>query len=408
MKPNFRITMRACFMSYVAHAVVNNFVPLLFVTFRQSCGLSLDRITLLVTVNFGVQLLVDMLAARFADRIGYRASIVLAQLLTAAGLLLLTVLPGVIDPFTGILLSVVVCALGGGLIEVLVSPIMESCPSDDSESAMSLLHSFYCWGHAGVVLLSTLFFRLAGIGSWPVLALIWAALPLVNSVIFAFAPIAPLLDEGVEGMKPRELLSSGAFRLLFLMMLCAGAAEQSLGQWASAFAEQGLGVGKALGDLMGPMSFAALMGLSRLLYGRFGRRIRLLPAMRLSAALCAVSYLLAALPPWPLVNLLGCGLCGFSVGIMWPGTLCRASASLPRGGTAMFALLALAGDLGCAGGPTLVGLAASAAGGDMKTGLLLAAGFALTMLACLLLMARSPAAEDGGTEEGKGTNTPET
>lgn len=406
MKLNFKTTMRACFMSYIAHAVVNNFVPLLFITFQDSYGIPLDRITLLVTVNFGVQLLVDMLSARFVDRIGYRISIVLAQLLAASGLLLLTVLPGVMDPFTGILLSVVVYAVGGGLIEVLVSPIMESCPTDNKESAMSLLHSFYCWGHVGVVLVSTLFFRLAGVGNWRILALIWSVLPLANSVVFAFTPLAPLLSGGEKGMSVRELFSSRVFWLLFVMMLCAGASEQSVSQWASAFAEQGLGVGKAVGDLAGPMSFAALMGLSRALYGKFGRRMQLLPVMRLSAALCVAAYLLVTLPSQPVVNLIGCGLCGFSVGVMWPGTLSKASADLRTGGTAMFALLALAGDLGCSGGPTLVGMLAGAAGGDMKPGLLAAAGFAIVMLGCLFI--RMPGAPSGGARDIKGTNPPET
>ncbi len=385
MKFTFKTTMRACFMSNIAHAAVNNFVPLLFITFQQSYDIPLSLITMLVTVNFGVQLIVDMLAARFVDRIGYRPSVVAAQLLIAAGLVLLTVLPGLMDPFLGILLSVIVYALGGGLVEVIVSPIVESCPTDNKEAAMSLLHSFYCWGHVGVVLASTLFFRLAGIGNWRVLALIWAVLPILNSVVFCFAPLAPLLPGGEKGMGMRELFRNRTFWLLFVMMLCAGASEQSVSQWASAFAEQGLGVGKTVGDLAGPMSFAALMGLSRALYGRFGHRVRLAPAMRLSAALCVVSYLLAALPPWPAVNLLGCALCGFSVGIMWPGTLSKASRDLRTGGTAMFALLALAGDLGCSGGPTLVGMVGGAAGGDMKPGLLSAAGFAVIMLICLLI-----------------------
>lgn len=397
MKFTFKTTMGACFISYIAHAIVNNFVPLLFVTFQQSYGIPLERITLLVTVNFGVQLIVDLLAARFVDRIGYRPSAVAAGLLAAAGLVLLTVLPGLMDPFTGILLSVIVYALGGGLIEVIVSPIVESCPTDNKEAAMSLLHSFYCWGHVGVVLASTLFFRLAGIGSWRVLALIWAALPIANSIIFCFTPLAPLLPENQKGMSVSELFRSRSFWLLFVMMLCAGAGEQAVSQWASAFAERGLGVGKTLGDLMGPMSFAALMGLSRALYGRFGGRVELIWVMRLSAVLCAGAYLLVAIPSSPMVNLLGCGLCGFSVGIMWPGTLSKAARDLRAGGTAMFALLALGGDLGCSGGPTLVGLIGGAAD-SMKAGLLCAIVFVLVMLVCLFIK----------TPESKGTNPPET
>lgn len=397
MKLTFKTTMRACFISYIAHAIVNNFVPLLFVTFQQSYDIPLERITLLVTVNFGVQLIVDMLAAKFVDRIGYRPSAVAAGLLAAAGLVLLTVLPGLMDPFAGILLSVMVYALGGGLIEVIVSPIVESCPTDNKEAAMSLLHSFYCWGHVGVVLASTLFFRLAGIGNWRVLALIWAALPMANSIIFCFTPLAPLLPENERGMSVPELFKSRAFWLLFVMMLCAGAGEQAVSQWASAFAERGLGVSKTLGDLMGPMSFAGMMGLSRALYGRFGRRVELIRVMRLSAVLLMGSYLLVTLPDSPAVNLLGCGLCGFSVGIMWPGTLSRAARDLRAGGTAMFALLALGGDLGCSGGPTLVGLVGGAAG-SMKAGLLCAMVFVLIMLVCLFIK----------TPESKGTNPPET
>lgn len=255
---------------------------------------------------------------------------------------------------------------------------------------MSLLHSFYCWGHMGVVLASTVFFKLIGIGNWRILALIWAVLPIINSVVFAFTPIAPLLSEGERGMGLRGLFKSRVFWVLFLMMLCAGASEQAVSQWASAFAEQGLGVSKAAGDLMGPMSFAALMGLSRALYGHFGEKLRLERVMKFSAALCVVSYLLVALPPWPMLNLLGCGLCGFSVGVMWPGTLSKASRVLRTGGTAMFALLALAGDIGCSAGPTLVGMVSSAAGGDMKPGLLSAVGFAAVMLCCLLSIAPSP------------------
>ncbi len=390
MRFNFKTTMRACFVSNIVQAVVNNFVPLLFITFQQDYHIPLSKITLLVTVNFGVQLLVDMLAARFVDRIGYRTSVVAAQLLAAAGLILLTVLPGLMDPFTGILVSVIVYALGGGLMEVIISPIVESCPTDNKETAMSLLHSFYCWGHMGVVLASTVFFKLIGIGNWRILALIWAVLPIINSVVFAFTPIAPLLSDGERGMGLRGLLKSRVFWVLFLMMLCAGASEQAVSQWASAFAEQGLGVSKAAGDLMGPMSFAALMGLSRALYGHFGEKLRLERVMRFSAALCVASYLLVALPPWPMLNLLGCGLCGFSVGVMWPGTLSKASRVLRTGGTAMFALLALAGDIGCSAGPTLVGMVSSAAGGDMKPGLLSAVGFAAVMLCCLLSIAPNP------------------
>ena len=386
MTKNYKKTLTACYLGFITQAIAANFAPLLFLKFHMDYSIPLGRIALISTVFFLTQLIVDVLCSYFADRIGYRRCAVASEVCSAAGLAGLAFLPELLpDPFTGILLSAVIYAVGSGLIEVLGSPIVEACPFEHKEAAMSLLHSFYCWGHVGVVLASTLFFRLAGIGNWRVLALIWAVLPILNSVVFCFAPLAPLLPGGEKGMGMRELFRNRIFWLLFVMMLCAGASEQSVSQWASAFAEQGLGVGKTVGDLAGPMSFAALMGLSRALYGRFGHRVRLAPAMRLSAALCVVSYLLAALPPWPAVNLLGCALCGFSVGIMWPGTLSKASRDLRTGGTAMFALLALAGDLGCSGGPTLVGMVGGAAGGDMKPGLLSAAGFAVIMLICLFI-----------------------
>lgn len=383
-KPTYQTTIVACFVGYIVQAIINNFVPLLFITFQNSYSIPLSRITLLVTINFGVQLTVDLFASKFVDRIGYRASILLAHVCAAAGLLLLTVLPEIMDPFAGILLSVTVYAIGGGITEVLISPIMESCPTDNKEKAMSLLHSFYCWGHVGVVILSTVFFKVFGIENWRILAMLWAAVPLLNTFVFARTPIAPLIASGEKGMTLRELFVNKTFWVLMLMMVCAGASEQGISQWASAFAEHGLGISKAAGDLAGPMTFAILMGASRAFYGKYGDRINLDRFMLFSTALCAISYLLASLVPNPIVNLIGCGLCGLSVGIMWPGTFSKAAVALRTGGTAMFAMLALAGDLGCGGGPTLVGAVMKLAGDNMKIGILAAIIFPVLLLLCLL------------------------
>jgi fucose permease len=395
MRFTYRTTILACFIGYIAQAIVNNFAPLLFITFQNTYGIPLGQITLLVTLNFGVQLAVDLLATRFVDRIGYRACTVFAHAASAAGLVGLTVLPEILDPFTGILVSVIIYAVGGGLIEVLISPIVESCPTDNKEKAMSLLHSFYCWGHVGVVLLSTLFFQAAGIGNWRILALIWAVVPALNIFLFMKVPIASLISEGETGMRLGSLFRSRIFWVFLLMMLCAGAGEQSVSQWASAFAEQGLGISKAAGDLAGPMAFAVLMGTSRTIFGKFGHRLNLTRFMTASSLLCIVSYLLAALSSWPVLSLAGCALCGFSVGIMWPGTYSRAAASLRSGGTAMFALLALAGDLGCAGGPTLVGAIADRTG-SMQAGILAAVIFPVLMLLCLLAGREKQAAPHTG------------
>lgn len=384
MKLSYKTTIVSCFVGYIVQAIVNNFVPLLFLTFQNTYDIPLSRITLLVTFNFGVQLLVDMLATKFVDKIGYRMSVVTAHVTSAAGLIFLTILPEMMDPFTGILISVMIYAIGGGIIEVLISPIMESCPTDNKEKAMSLLHSFYSWGHVGVVFLSTLFFKTIGIENWRILACVWALIPIVNGIVFLKAPIAPLIKDGEAGMSLGELFKNKIFWVLMLMMVCSGASEQSVSQWASAFAERGLGISKAAGDLAGPMMFAALMGSARAIYGKYGEKINLDKFMKISSILCIISYLLVSLTPSPVISLLGCGLCGLSVGIMWPGTFSKAAYSLRTGGTAMFALLALAGDLGCGGGPTLVGMISNIAHDNMKIGILAAIVFPVTMLLCLL------------------------
>lgn len=377
MKPSYQKTIYACFIGYIVQAIVNNFVPLLFLTFEKTYRIPLSRITMLITINFGIQLLVDLLSAGFVDKIGYRISVVLAHIFAAVGLAGLVFLPDLLpDPFAGLLLAVCIYALGGGLIEVLISPIVESCPTDNKEKAMSLLHSFYCWGHVGVVLLSTIFFSVFGIVNWKILACIWALVPVLNACLFVRTPIAPLIEEGETGMSMGELFCSKVF---WLMMLCAGASEQAVSQWASTFAEKGLGVTKTIGDLAGPMLFAILMGSSRAFYGKAGHRMDLDRFMLCSSVLCILSYLLIVFSPLPVFSLVGCGICGLSVGIMWPGTFSKASSALRRGGTAMFALLALAGDLGCSGGPTLVGAVASAASDNLKIGILVAIIFPVVM-----------------------------
>ena len=381
MKDKYQKTVYACFVGYIVQAIVNNFVPLLFLTFEKSYHIPLSQITMLITFNFGIQLLIDLLSAKFVDRIGYRISIVLAHVFSAAGLICLVILPDLLpNAFAGLFISVVIYAVGGGLIEVLISPIVESCPSDNKEKAMSLLHSFYCWGHVAVVLLSTIFFRICGIENWKIMALIWAIIPVVNGIAFTKVPIATLIEEGETGMTIKELCRNKTFWILMLMMLCAGASEQGVSQWASTFAEMGLGVSKTIGDLAGPMAFAILMGSSRAFYGKYGDRIDLDKFMKYSALLCILSYLCIAFLPIPALGLAGCAICGLSVGIMWPGTFSKASASVRNGGTAMFALLALAGDLGCSGGPTLAGMVSSALGDNLRMGILAAIIFPILMI----------------------------
>ncbi len=382
----YKHTVRACFVGYVVQAIVNNFAPLLFLTFQAQYGIPLSQITVLITVNFALQLIVDFVSAFFIDKIGYRVSIVAAHAFAAAGLVLMIVLPEIMpSPFAGLLIAVMCYAVGGGLLEVLVSPIVEACPTDNKEQAMSLLHSFYCWGSVAVVGLSTLFFALFGTRSWRYLALMWAAVPLANAFVFSKVPIAPLIEDGEKGLSIKELFKNKMFWIFMLLMLCSGASEQAVSQWASTFAERGLGVSKTIGDLTGPMLFSVLMGLSRLIYGKFGGRIKLDSIMLGSGVLCIISYLIITLTGSSVLGLCGVALCGLSVGIMWPGTFSKASASIKGGGTAMFALLALCGDLGCSGGPTFAGMMASRFGDNLKIGMLCAIVFPAVLSLIVLI-----------------------
>ena len=389
MKNQYNKTITACFIGYIVQAIVNNFTPLLFLFFQKCYHIPISQITLLVTFNFGIQLLVDLLSVRFVDKIGYRLSMIMAHVLAAAGLLLLTVLPEILPvSFIGILIAVMIYAIGGGLLEVLVSPVVEACPSDNKERAMSLLHSFYCWGHAGVVLVSTVFFYVVGIDNWKILAAAWAVIPIGNAFVFSKVPIVPLLEDVDTGLGLKELFQMKIFWILLIMMVCAGASEQAVSQWASAFAEKGLEISKAAGDLAGPMAFAVLMGISRLFYGKYGDRINLEHFMIYSSSLCILSYLGISLFSNPLLNLIACSVCGLSAGIMWPGTFSKASAALPKGGTAMFALLALGGDIGCSGGPTLVGMVSGTLGDNLKMGILAGSIFPVLLLIGIVLCRR--------------------
>lgn len=380
MRNNYKYTIYASYLGYVTQAIVNNLAPLLFITFQKSYNLSFEQIGLLVTVNFGVQLLVDLFSAKFIDKIGYRISIVAAHILAAIGLAGLSILPELLSkPYEGLMLAVSIYAVGGGIIEVLISPIVEACPTKEKSSQMSLLHSFYCWGQVLLVLGSTLYFNLIGIDRWKILTLLWAIIPLINAIFYLLVPINHLTD-GKESISMKRLFSTKLFWLFMLLMVCAGASELSMSQWASAFAEEGLGVSKTVGDLMGPCMFAILMGTSRLLYSKYSKKIRLRSAMIAGGVLCVISYFTAVISQNAMLSLIGCGLCGFAVGIMWTGVFSLSSELFPTGGTAMFALLALAGDVGCSIGPTLVGKMVDVFNGSIRSGLSIAIIFPVALL----------------------------
>ena len=366
---NYRRTKTACYFGFITQAISANFTPLLFLTFYRAYGISYADLALIPLVFFLTQLVVDFLSAKFVDRIGYRTSIILAQVTSGGGLLMLAFLPDLCPrPFIGILICVMIYAVGSGLIEVLCSPIIEACPFENKASMMSLLHSFYSWGAVGTVLGSTLFFAIFGTEHWRILACLWSVIPLYNIFNFATCPIEPIVNDG-DGMTISQLMKTKVFWMFIVLMVCSGASELSMAQWASAFAESSLGVSKTVGDLLGPCGFAVFMGLSRVWYGKYGEKVNLSGFMIASGILCLISYLLAALSVWPVMGLIGCMLCGFSVGIMWPGSLSISSARLPKGGTALFALLALGGDLGAAIGPSVVGNISHVMGENIQAGI---------------------------------------
>ena len=384
--PNYRKTKTACYLGFVTQAIAANFAPLLFLKFHNDYNISLGNIALISTCFFFTQLLVDLFCAKFVDKIGYRICIVASEVCSAAGLIGLAFLPDILpNPFTGILCSVIVYAIGSGLIEVLGSPIVEACPFDNKEATMSLLHSFYCWGAVGTILISTLFFLLFGMDSWKWLAVLWALIPTCNIYNFATCPIEHLVEEG-NGMSIRELFQKPLFWISVCLMICSGASELAMAQWASAYAEAALGLSKAIGDLTGPCMFAVTMGISRVIFGKYGDRIDLMKFMTGSGILCVVCYLLTSLSSNPLIGLIGCIVCGFSVGIMWPGTISISSKKFPLGGTAMFALLAMAGDLGGSIGPGIVGYITQAAGDNIRIGMSVGLVFPVILLVMLFIL----------------------
>ncbi|MFG6355696.1 MAG: MFS transporter [Acetatifactor sp.] len=399
MANNYKKTLTACYLGFVTQAITANFAPLLFLKFHSAFRIPLGKIALISTVFYLTQLAVDIFCSFFVDRIGYRKCVITSEICAVTGLIGLAFLPDLLpDPLTGIIISVIIYAVGSGLIEVLCSPIVEACPFEHKEAAMSLLHSFYCWGSVGVILLSTVFFAVFGIDSWKWLACIWAIIPLCNIYNFATCPIDYTVEEG-SGMGIRGLFQSPLFWMSIVLMVCAGASEMAMAQWASAFAESALKLSKTTGDLAGPCMFAVTMGISRVIYGKRGDKLDLMKFMIGSGCLCLLCYILASISDRPVLGLIGCIMCGFSVGIMWPGAISICSKRLPNGGTAMFAFLATAGDLGGAFGPGLVGNITQNANNDLRRGMMAGCIFPFVLIISLLILK--------GLYRNKNVHTPE-
>lgn len=357
---NFKKTIFACYRGYITQGIVNNLSPLFFVIFQDHFGIDYMLISALILCNFITQVITDMLAVRYVDRIGMRRAAVLAHVLAFSGLAMQGILPNILPaPYIGLVIATVINGIGGGLIEVIISPIVDSCPGDAKASAMSLLHSFYCWGQVGVVLITTLLLRVIGEDLWYIIPLLWSLIPFYNLFSFLKVPLMPAIPED-EKTPLRTLFKSKIFLVAMLLMLCAGASELAMCQWSSLFAERALGVTKVMGDLMGPCLFAVLMGIGRTIFGVWGEKINLAHALMATAALCILCYIGAGLFESPVLSLVSCALCGLSVSLMWPGTFSLVSAIYPKGGTAMFGTLAILGDVGCSAGPALFGAVSTA------------------------------------------------
>ncbi len=394
----YKITIYSCYIGYITQAIVNIFPTLLFIRFQNEFGIPLSRITSLITLNFLFQLSVDLISSKLISKTGYRKAVVFAHISAVLGLVSYGILPYIApSPYIGLIISVLLCSIGGGIIEVVISPIVEACPTEHKAQQMSLLHSFYCWGSVAVVLLSTLFFNTAGLINWRILSALWALIPLTGAILFSFVPILSLEETSESTISFKKLLLEPIFWILMLMMVCSGASELTVSQWASDFAEAGLGVDKTIGDLMGPCMFSILMGTSRVIYAKIGEKVNVSAYMLASSVLCVAGYLVISLSPSPWLSLIGCGVVGFSVGIMWPGTFSVAAANSRSGGTAMFALLALGGDLGCAAGPTLVGTMTGVLDGDIKRGMIFGVVFPIALIITLIIMKRYVKKQSGKT-----------
>lgn len=386
MKLTANHTVAACFTGLTIQAIVINLPPLLYLTFENEFGISLSKISLLIAISFVTQLLMDLTASKLPNLFNNRTTVVIGQVFCVCGLLGMALLPSIMPPYVALIVATSLASFGSGIIEVMGNPIIEASPIKNKNRILSIMHSCYCWGLVLTVLLSTLFFKLVGIEHWRILFCLWAIIPAVNTVAFIFVPLPTMESAPTVTNKKDSAFRTFTFWVFFLLMLCAGAAEMTMAQWASSFAEMGLKVNKSTGDLLGPCAFAVLMGLARVIYAKFSTKLNLSKLMIVSASLCVISYLVTAFSPLPILSLVGCAVCGFSVGIMWPGTLCMATEKIPGGGVKMFALLALAGDAGCTLGPTAAGWIAEAFGNNLKISFVFSTVFPAIIIALVTVL----------------------
>lgn len=384
MKSKYTVTKITCYIGYVVQAVINNFLPILFIVFQDIYGLGYEKLARLIAVNFITQIITDFLTPKIVNKIGYRKAIILCQAAATTGLLMLGILPRFVsNVYPVIIFSIIVYAFGSGLIEVLFSPVIEHLPIDNKSGNMSLLHSFYCWGQAFTIIVTTALVSFFGYKGWANIPLVWAVLPFIDMLLFIKAPIVePKEDEKEQGFK--ELFKNRKFKLYMLMMLCAGASEIAMAEWASMFAQQSLGVSKVIGDLTGPCLFAIFMGLGRIWYAAVSNKISFTKAIIVLNSICAVCYLGVAFCKISVLALVFCAVCGFTVSISWPGIYSLGAETFPKGNAVMYSTFALCGDMGCCLGPWVLGFVAEFFG--LNAGFAVATVFPITMVATALLV----------------------
>ena len=379
MTKSYKTTKIACFIGFVVQAIINNFLPLLFIIFNTRYNLNYEQLGRLLFVNFFVQLIVDALTPALVKRIGYRGAAIACHGLAAAGLFMLGVLPLVFSNqiYACLVASIIVYASGSGIIEVCISPMVELLPGDKKGADMAFTHSFYCWGQAFTVLVSTLLIFLIGQQHWHFIPMFWAIIPLLNMINFMRVPVIEQPDDPIS-KTANTLFKNRDFWIFAVIMICAGASEITMAEWASLFAQKALGVSKTVGDLLGPCAFAVCMGSGRVIFGLLDGKFNPQKALILNNILCVLCYVGVAVCNIPALSLIACALCGFSVSLSWPGTYSMAARHFPTGGTLMFSILALCGDLGCSIGPWLMGIVANST--TLETGFLVCSVFPAFMV----------------------------
>lgn len=388
MSSKYRSTKLACYVGYIVQAVINNFLPILFIALQDVYELSYEKLARLIVFNFVTQMVTDLITPKIVEKTGYKKAAVICHGAAALGLALLGILPRFIPPYSGIIISIIVYAFGSGLIEVLVSPIIEMLPTTDKSGNMSILHSFYCWGQAFTIIVTTFLVKVFGYGNWTIIPLVWAVLPFINMFFFMRVPVVePEKEKKNAGFK--ELVRNRRFLIYMVMMLCAGATEIAMAEWASMFVQKALGVSKVVGDLTGPCAFALFMGIGRMWYAAVAKRVNFRKTLIILSTLCFICYVVVAVCNIPWVSLIFCAICGFTVSISWPGIYSAGAEEFPDGSSVMYSVFAMCGDTGCCLGPWALGIVADSFG--LNTGFAVTSVFAVIMIIAVLLLGKSTA-----------------